>query len=97
MEQSEFNATQAINETCYGLIKQGYSLHDIYAGLGNVMAGIEPKHASKLKIDVDIDTSKVVDKLKGLSNDAKAIHPAKGTTVVIQNLSGAATYHELDD
>ncbi|RCI88663.1 hypothetical protein [Lactiplantibacillus plantarum] len=46
MEQSEFNATQAINETCYGVIKQGYSLHDIYDGLGNVMAGIEPKHAS---------------------------------------------------
>ncbi|MDY2577332.1 hypothetical protein SOP70_08040 [Lactiplantibacillus plantarum] len=46
MEQSEFNTTQAINETCYGLIKQGYSLHDIYDGLGNVMDGIEPKHAS---------------------------------------------------
>lgn len=64
MEQSEFTATQAINETCYGLIKQGYSLHDIYDGLGNVMDGIEPRHASKLKIDVDIDTSKVISKLK---------------------------------
>lgn len=64
MEQSEFTATQTINETCYGLIKQGYSLHDIYDGLGNVMDGIEPRRASKLKIDVDIDTSKVISKLK---------------------------------
>lgn len=46
MEQSEFNVTQTINETCYSLIKQGYSLRDIYSGLGNVMNGIEPKHAS---------------------------------------------------
>ncbi|WP_426665212.1 hypothetical protein ACP10D_02785 [Lactiplantibacillus plantarum] len=66
MEQSEFTATQAINETCYGLIKQGYSLHDIYDGLGNVMNGIEPKHLIKqeLVIDLDIDTSKVVGKLR---------------------------------
>ncbi len=66
MEQSEFNATQTINETCYSLIKQGYSLRDIYSGLGNVMAGIEPKHLTKqaLVIDLDIDTSKVVGKLR---------------------------------
>ncbi|WP_249261775.1 hypothetical protein [Lactiplantibacillus plantarum] len=66
MEQSEFNATQAINETCYGLVKQGYSLHDIYSGLGNVMNGIEPKHLTNqtLVIDLDIDTSKVVGKLR---------------------------------
>lgn len=70
MEQSEFNATQAINETCYGVIKQGYSLHDIYDGLGNVMAGIEPKHASKLKVDVDIDTSKVISKLRKMGDQA---------------------------
>lgn len=66
MEQSEFNTTQAINETCYGLIKQGYSLHDIYDGLGNVMAGIEPKHLTKqeLVIDLNVDTSKVACKLR---------------------------------
>lgn len=99
MEQLEFNATQAINETCYGLIKQGYSLHDIYDGLGNVMDGIEPKHASKLKIDVDIDTSKVISKLKQLkeSDYINTIIPAKGTTVVIQNLSGSTTHHALDN
>ena len=33
MEQSEFNTSQQINETCYDLVKQGYSLYDIYAGL----------------------------------------------------------------
>ncbi|MGA3431795.1 hypothetical protein ACA584_16155 [Lactiplantibacillus plantarum] len=66
MEQSEFNVTQTINETCYGLIKQGYSLRDIYSGLGNVMAGVEPKHLTNqaLVIDLDIDTSKVVGKLR---------------------------------
>lgn len=66
MEQSEFNATQTINETCYSLIKQGYSLRDIYSGLGNVMAGIEPKHLIKqeLVIDLDVDTSKVACKLR---------------------------------
>lgn len=64
MEQSEFTATQAINETCYGLIKRGYSLHDIYNGLGNIMDGIEPKHASKLTVDVDFHTSKVISNLK---------------------------------
>ncbi|USZ61304.1 hypothetical protein NHN12_02625 [Lactiplantibacillus plantarum] len=66
MEQSEFNTTQAINETCYGLVKQGYSLHDIYSGLGNVMAGIEPKHLTNqaLVIDLDIDTSKLACKLR---------------------------------
>lgn len=99
MEQPEFNTTQSINETCYGLINQGYSLHDIYSGLVNVMDGIKPKHASKLKIDVDIDTSKVINKLKQLkeSDNTKTILPAEGTTVVIQNLSGSTTYHELDD
>ena len=71
MEQSEFNTTQAINETCYGLIKQGYSLHDIYSGLGNVMNGIEPKHLTNqaLVIDLDIDTSKVVGKLRHAMDD----------------------------
>ncbi|WP_165850377.1 hypothetical protein [Lactiplantibacillus plantarum] len=66
MEQSEFNATQTINETCYSLIKQGYSLRDIYSGLRNVMDGIEPKHLTNqaLVIDLDIDTSKVVGKLR---------------------------------
>ncbi|WP_072534536.1 hypothetical protein [Lactiplantibacillus plantarum] len=66
MEQPEFNATQTINETCYSLIKQGYSLRDIYSGLGNVMDGIEPKHLTNqaLVIDLDIDTSKVVGKLR---------------------------------
>ncbi|MCT3329520.1 hypothetical protein [Lactiplantibacillus pentosus] len=66
MEQSEFDTTQAINETCYGLIKQGYSLHDIYSGLGNVMNGIEPKHLTKqeLVIDLNVDTSKLACKLR---------------------------------
>ena len=53
MEQSEFNATQTINETCYSLIKQGYSLRDIYSGLGNVMAGIEPKHLTNQALVID--------------------------------------------
>ncbi|MCT3279776.1 hypothetical protein [Lactiplantibacillus plantarum] len=44
MEQSEFDTTQAINETCYDLIRQGYSLRDIYSGLANVIDGIKPKH-----------------------------------------------------
>ncbi|MCG0728841.1 Prophage protein [Lactiplantibacillus plantarum] len=71
MEQSEFNTTQAINETCYGLIKQGYSLHDIYDGLGNVMYGIEPKHLSKqeLVIDLNVDTSKLACKLRHAMDD----------------------------
>ncbi|WP_353986560.1 hypothetical protein [Lactiplantibacillus plantarum] len=71
MEQSEFNTTQAINETCYGLIKQGYSLHDIYDGLGNVMAGIEPKHLTKqeLVIDLNVDTSKLACKLRHAMDD----------------------------
>lgn len=46
MEQSEFDTTQAINETCYDLIRQGYSLRDIYSGLTNLMVGIKPKHVS---------------------------------------------------
>lgn len=46
MEQSEFGATQAINEACYNLVKQGYSLHDICSGLVNVMTDINPKHVS---------------------------------------------------
>ena len=71
MEQSEFNTTQAINETCYGLIKQGYSLRDIYSGLGNVMAGIEPKHLTKqeLVIDLNVDTSKLACKLRHAMDD----------------------------
>lgn len=71
MEQPEFNATQAINETCYGLVKQGYSLHDIYSGLGNVMNGIEPKHLTKqeLVIDLNVDTSKLACKLRHAMDD----------------------------
>ena len=71
MEQSEFNTTQAINETCYGLVKQGYSLHDIYSGLGNVMNGIEPKHLTKqeLVIDLNVDTSKIACKLRHAMDD----------------------------
>lgn len=66
MEQSEFSATQAINETCYDLVRQGYSLHAIYDGLGNVMDGIEPKHLAgqTIVVDLDADTSKVISKLK---------------------------------
>jgi len=71
MEQSEFNVTQTINETCYSLIKQGYSLRDIYSGLGNVMAGIEPKHLTNpaLVIDLYVDTSKVACKLRHAMDD----------------------------
>ncbi|PME02965.1 hypothetical protein [Lactiplantibacillus plantarum] len=67
MEQSEFNTTQAINET----VKQGYSLHDIYSGLGNVMNGIEPKHLTKqeLVIDLNVDTSKVACQLRHAMDD----------------------------
>lgn len=47
MEQPEFNATQAINETCYDLAKHGCSLRDIYNGLSNVMDGAKPNHVTK--------------------------------------------------
>lgn len=76
MKQSEFNATQAINKTCYGLIKKGYSLHDIYDGLANVMAGIEPKHAStkSLTLSVDIDTTELDRKLEHSTMLARDLH-----------------------
>ncbi|WP_338230962.1 hypothetical protein [Lactiplantibacillus paraxiangfangensis] len=76
MEQSEFNTSQQINETCYDLVKQGYSLHDIYAGLTNVMHGIKPQHVSTEPITllVDINTTELDRKLKQSTRLAKDLH-----------------------
>lgn len=81
MNQEEFNTSQQINETCYDLVKQGYSLHDIYAGLTNVMHGIKPLHASTepITLAIDIDTTKLDRKLKRSTKLARDLH------------------HELDD
>ena len=78
MDQKEFNATQQINETCYELVKQGYSLHDIYAGLTNVMHGIKPQHVSTepIMLSVDIDMTKLDRKLKQSTRLAKDLHNA---------------------
>lgn len=76
MDQKEFDATQRINETCYDLVKQGYSLHDIYTGLTNVMHGIKPRHVSTepITLSVDINTTELDRKLKQSAKYARDLH-----------------------
>lgn len=79
MEQSEFDTTQAINETCYQLVKAGYSMRTIHAGLTNVMNAMGFNHPEKLSTEplilaVDINTTELERKLEHSIMLARDLH-----------------------
>ncbi|MBY7658398.1 hypothetical protein J8401_012725 [Lactiplantibacillus plantarum] len=76
MEQSEFNATQYINQACYELIRRGYTLKQIHDALATIIKSIEPKFASTkpLTLSVDIDTTELDQKLEHSTTLARELH-----------------------
>lgn len=79
MEQSEFDTTQAINETCYQLVKAGYSMRTIHAGLTNVMNAMGFNYPEKLSTEplilaVDINTTELERKLEHSIMLARDLH-----------------------
>lgn len=57
MEQREFNATQRINDACYDLIRDGYSIKQVYNALSTVMDAVKPKHRPTLDLPTELEQS----------------------------------------
>ncbi|VDG18299.1 hypothetical protein [Lactobacillus plantarum] [Lactiplantibacillus mudanjiangensis] len=81
MEQAEFNTTQVINEACYQLVKAGYSMRDVHAGLVNVIDAMGFNHpeqlsAEPLTLSVKVDMTYLNRRMKQRAKLAMDIHHA---------------------
>jgi len=74
MDQKEFNATQRINDACYDLIRDGYTIKEVYTALSTVMDAVQSKPAKdKATIKLNIDTTQARHELSQLQAQAQRL------------------------